>query len=353
MFARRIAVVGTGYVGLTAGACLASLGHRVVCADVDEAKVDRLRTGEIGILEDGLAELVSRRRRPQEAVVRRRRAAALEELDSTGSPLDVMFLCVPDPDGVGGIADLSAVESVMEEVRDQLPAAAVVVNKSTVPVGTATRTAELLDRDDVAVVCNPEFLREGSRWMTSCTRTGSWSARAAGRRRTCRRAVCGVGCAEACHRRAQRGDGEVCGELLSGDEAVLRQRDRRTMRAAGRRYRDGIAGMGYDPRIGRAFLPPGPGWGGSCLPKDTRALLQRPTRRSSTSPYFARRLTRTTAAGADSGQGGSHGVRRVARRHTVGAARAGVQGRHRRPARFARRLVSPPCRRGRRGTDWV
>ncbi|MDN5932936.1 MAG: UDP-glucose 6-dehydrogenase, partial [Pseudonocardia sp.] len=100
MFARRIAVVGTGYVGLTTGACLASLGHRVVCADVDEAKVERLSRGEIDIREDGLAELVT------EGVAAGRlsfvvgASAALKELDRDGRAVEVMFLCVHTPMGV-------------------------------------------------------------------------------------------------------------------------------------------------------------------------------------------------------------------------------------------------------------
>ena len=162
MFARRIAVVGTGYVGLTTGACLASLGHRVVCADVDEKKIERLVSGEISIREDGLAELVS------EGIAAGRlsfvvgAAAALDELEREGAPVEVMFLCVPTPMGVSGIADLVAGGAVIEEVRDALPARAVVVNKSTVPVGTAVRAAELLHRRYVAVVNNPKFLRKGS-----------------------------------------------------------------------------------------------------------------------------------------------------------------------------------------------
>ena len=161
-FARRITVVGTGYVGLTTGACLASLGHRVVCADVDQAKIERLRAGHIDIREPGLAELVS------ETVAAGRLSfvvgarAGLEELSREGTPAEVLFTCVPTPMGVGGVADLAAVEAVIEEIRDDLPQGVIVVNKSTVPVGTAERTAELLDRSDVAVVSNPEFLREGS-----------------------------------------------------------------------------------------------------------------------------------------------------------------------------------------------
>ena len=115
MFARRIMVMGTGYVGLTTGACLASLGHQVVCADIDEAKVERLRRGEVDILEPGLSELVAER--PAAGGCRswwatRRRWRPFEE---DRSP-EVVFLCVPTPMGAGGVADLRAVESVMEEI---------------------------------------------------------------------------------------------------------------------------------------------------------------------------------------------------------------------------------------------
>ncbi|HEY0808044.1 MAG TPA: NAD(P)-binding domain-containing protein, partial [Pseudonocardiaceae bacterium] len=159
MFARRIAVIGTGYVGLTTGACLASLGHRVVCADVDEAKVARLRRGEVDILEPGLPELVGAGLAAGRLSFALGARTAINELDGGA---EVVFLCVPTPMGVGGMADLGAVESVVDEVRDLLSPHSVVVNKSTVPVGTAARTAELIDRPDVAVVSNPEFLREGS-----------------------------------------------------------------------------------------------------------------------------------------------------------------------------------------------
>ncbi|MEU0880020.1 UDP binding domain-containing protein [Lentzea sp. NPDC005914] len=155
MFARRIAVVGTGYVGLTTGACLASLGHRVVCADVDSLKVARLRAGQVDILEPGLAELV----------VEGQAAGRLEfVVGAAGAVADaeVVFLCLPTPMGAGGAADLSAVESVAAEISEVLPYGAVIVTKSTVPVGTSGRVSALLGREDVAVVSNPEFLREGT-----------------------------------------------------------------------------------------------------------------------------------------------------------------------------------------------
>jgi UDPglucose 6-dehydrogenase len=275
VFARRIAVMGAGYVGLTTGACLASLGHRVVCADVDEAKVERLRSGEIGIREDGLAELVS------EGVAAGRlsfvvgAATALKELDSDGAPVDVMFLCVPTPMGVGGIADLSEVEAVIEETRDALPAGAVVVNKSTVPVGTAVRTAELLERDDVAVVSNPEFLREGSAVHDFLHPD---------------RIVVGSAAQDAAERvaalYARLGAPTVLTDAASAEMIKYAANCFLAMKLS---YVNAIAelcerldadvadvteGIGYDKRIGQAFLSPGPGWGGSCLPKDTQALLQ-------------------------------------------------------------------------------
>jgi len=227
VFARRIAVVGTGYVGLTTGACLASLGHRVICADVDEKKIERLASGEIGIREDGLAELVSEdvaAGRPSFVVGA---ATALEELEREGGPVEVMFLCVPTPMGVGGIADLAAVEAVIEEVRDALPAGAVVVNKSTVPVGTAVRTAELLERGDVAVVSNPEFLPEGSA-VQGLPQPRSECCRllVAGRGGAGRGAVRAPRCVHGPHRRRQLRDDQVRRQLLPRDEAVIRQRDR-------------------------------------------------------------------------------------------------------------------------------
>lgn len=162
MFVRHIAVVGAGYVGLTTGACLASLGHRVVCADIDAAKIERLRVGEVSVREKGLAELVVEGITAGRLSFAVGAAAALRELDADGSPAEVRFLCVPTPMGVGGVADLGAVEAVIEETRDVLPFGCVVVNKSTIPVGTSLRTEEMLTRDDVGVVSNPEFLREGT-----------------------------------------------------------------------------------------------------------------------------------------------------------------------------------------------
>ncbi|MHA6616930.1 UDP-glucose dehydrogenase family protein [Pseudonocardia sp. DLS-67] len=274
-FARRIAVVGTGYVGLTTGACLASLGHRVICADVDRAKVERLQAGKIDIREPGLAEMVGEMLAAGRLSFVTGARAALDELRRDGTPCEVLFVCVPTPMGVGGIADLSAVEAVIDEVREVLPAGAIVVNKSTVPVGTGERTAELIERPDVAVVSNPEFLREGSGVYDFLHPD---------------RIIVGSNAQDAAERvaalYARLGAPTVLTDLASAEmikyaancflatklsyvNAIAELCER-----LGADVEDVTEGLGYDKRIGQSYLSPGPGWGGSCLPKDTSALLQ-------------------------------------------------------------------------------
>ncbi|MET9629217.1 UDP-glucose/GDP-mannose dehydrogenase family protein [Lentzea sp. NPDC006480] len=268
MFVRRIAVVGTGYVGLTTGACLASLGHRVVCADVDQAKVERLSRGEVDILEPGLADLVG------EGIASGRLSFVLGA-SAAVADAEVVFLCVPTPMGVGGVADLQAVESVVDETRDLLPSGCVIVNKSTVPVGTSIRTAELLRRDDVAVVSNPEFLREGSavhdflnpdRIVVGCDQQDAAERVAALYARLGAPTVLTDAASAELVKYAANC---FLAMKLSYVNAVAELCER-----LGANITDVTEGMGYDKRIGQAFLSPGPGWGGSCLPKDTHAMLQ-------------------------------------------------------------------------------
>jgi UDPglucose 6-dehydrogenase len=268
MFVRRIAVIGSGYVGLTTGACLASLGHRVVCADVDPGKVARLSAGKVSILEPGLPELVAEGLAAGRLQFVVGAAAAVADAE-------VVFLCVPTPMGDGGAADLSAVEAVATEVRSLLPPGCVVVNKSTVPVGTAVRTAQLLDRPDVAVVSNPEFLREGSAVHDFLNPD---------------RIVVGCDAQDAAERvaalYARLGAPTVLTDAASAEMVKYAANCFLAMKLSyvnaiaelcersGADVQDVTEGIGYDRRIGQAFLQPGPGWGGSCLPKDTHALLQ-------------------------------------------------------------------------------
>jgi UDPglucose 6-dehydrogenase len=272
MFVRRIAVIGSGYVGLTTGACLASLGHRVVCADVDERKVSRLSGGEVPILEPGLPDLVAQGLAAGRLSFVVGAAAAVGEGPDAA---EVVFLCVPTPMGAGGAADLSAVEAVAAEVRSLLPAGCVVVNKSTVPVGTAARTAQLLGRPDIAVVSNPEFLREGSAVQDFLNPD---------------RIVVGCDAQDAAERvaalYARLGAPTVLTDAASAEMVKYAANCFLAMKLSyvnaiaelcerfGADVLDVTEGIGYDRRIGQAFLQPGPGWGGSCLPKDTHALLQ-------------------------------------------------------------------------------
>jgi len=275
MFVRRIAVIGTGYVGLTTGACLASMGHRVVCADIDAEKIARLRQGDVAILEPGLSELVAEGMAAGRLKFVVGARDAIAPPDERAEPVDVVFLCVPTPMGLGGAADLAAVEEVVHEVRSLLPGDCVVVNKSTVPVGTAARTMHLLGRRDIAVVSNPEFLREGSavhdflhpdRIVVGCDQPDAAERVAALYSRlgaptlltdaaSAEMVKYAANCFLAMKLSYVNTLAELC-ERLGADVHEVTE------------------GMGYDRRIGQAFLEPGPGWGGSCLPKDTHALMQ-------------------------------------------------------------------------------
>lgn len=271
MSCHRIAVVGAGYVGLTTAACLASLGHQVVCADIDVAKVDRLTAGTVDLPEPGLAELVDGARAAGRLAFVVGAPAAVRAQGGA----EIVFLCVPTPMGPGGVADLAAVEAVLGEVRDVLPAGALVVTKSTVPVGTAARTAALLGRDDVGVVSNPEFLRVGSAVEDVLAPdrivVGSDDRDAAERvaalfaglgapvvvtdAASAEMVKYAANCFLATKLSYVNAIAELC-EQLGADVTAVAE------------------GVGRDRRIGRAFLAPGPGWGGSCLPKDVHALLQ-------------------------------------------------------------------------------
>ena len=151
----EIAIVGTGYVGLTAGACFAHLGHRVVCYDIDEAKIDKLSKGEIPIVEEGLEILV------KEGLEEKRLSFVIDPQKAI-SESEVVFLCVQTPQQADGTTDISMVDLAVSQIVKFLPPNSVLVNKSTVPVGSAQKVFEKLQRPDVEVVSNPEFLREGS-----------------------------------------------------------------------------------------------------------------------------------------------------------------------------------------------
>jgi len=261
-----IAVIGTGYVGLTTGACFSRLGHTVVCVDIDEAKIALLRQGEIPIHEPGLEELVR-------DSVQAGRLSFTTDVEGAVRGAEFAYLCVPTPQGSDGSADLTYLVAAAEQIGPHLPSEAVVVNKSTVPVGSTRTVEQALGRTDLFVVSNPEFLREGSAVHDFLNPD---------------RVVIGSDDQSAAIRVASLYIG-VPAPLMVTDPAsaeTIKYASNAFLamklsyvnavaalcEAVGADADDVMLGMGYDSRIGNKFLRPGPGWGGSCFPKDTKAL---------------------------------------------------------------------------------
>lgn len=264
----RLGVVGTGYVGLTTGACFAHLGHHVVCGDIDPRKVDLLNDGQIPIVEDGLEQLVqdARGMGRLEFVLGSQQAAA---------GADIVFLCVPTPQGDDGSADLSYIEQAAREIAPILKPGAVVVNKSTVPVGSTIAVEKVLQRDDVSVVSNPEFLREGTAvsdfLMPDRVVVGA-SNRAAAEQVAELYATIDTPVIITDPASAETIKYAANGFLamkISFVNAVAAMCEH-----VGADVAAVVDGIGSDTRIGSRFLNPGPGWGGSCFPKDSRALVK-------------------------------------------------------------------------------
>jgi UDPglucose 6-dehydrogenase len=263
-----IAVIGTGYVGLTTGVCFAHLGHNVVCADVVPDKVERLSRGEATILERGLDDLL------REGIKEGRLSFVLGAANAVAEA-EFVYLCVPTPQGLDGSADMSYIEDAAREVAPLLAPGTVVVNKSTVPVGSTRLVEHALGRSDIPVVSNPEFLREGSAiadfFKPDRVVIGSDDQSAA-----IRVAALYIGVPAplmvtdpASAETIKYASNAFLATKLSFVNAVAA-----VCEAVGADVNDVVLGMGYDKRIGSEFLRPGPGWGGSCFPKDTRAMLR-------------------------------------------------------------------------------
>jgi UDPglucose 6-dehydrogenase len=272
----RIAMIGTGYVGLVSAACLSEFGHHVVCVDKDAGKIADLNAGRIPIFEPGLDEVVA-------ANVKARRLSFTASLPEAVEGAEVVFIAVGTPSRRGdGHADLSFVFAAAEEIAAALAGYAVVITKSTVPVGTSRKVEEIIlrhrPRDEFDVASNPEFLREGSA-ISDFVRPD--------------RVV--VGCDTDRARDVMR---EVYRPLYLNETPILftsRETAELIKYAAnaflatkitfinemadlcerlGGDVQDVARGIGLDGRIGSKFLHAGPGYGGSCFPKDTLALLR-------------------------------------------------------------------------------
>jgi UDPglucose 6-dehydrogenase len=278
----RVAMIGTGYVGLVSGACFADFGHVVTCIDKDPSKIERLERGEIPIFEPGLDDLVARNVREGRLFFTLEGAEAIRQADA-------VFIAVGTPSRRGdGHADLSYVYAAAEEIAGLIEGFTVVVTKSTVPVGTGDEVEAIIRRVNpqaqFAVVSNPEFLREGA---------------AIGDFKRPDRVVVGINDIDSPTGQQARA---VMNELyrpLNLNESPLLYVGRRTSElikyaanaflamkitfinemadlseAVGADVQQVARGIGLDKRIGAKFLHAGPGYGGSCFPKDTLALVR-------------------------------------------------------------------------------
>lgn len=272
----RIAMIGAGYVGLVSGACFSDFGHQVVCVDTDTAKVEALNNGQIPIFEPGLDELVAQNRKQG-------RLSFVSDIAQAAKDADVIFIAVGTPSRRGdGHADLSYVYEAARDIAASLTKFTVIVTKSTVPVGTGDEVETIIReaRPDAefAVVSNPEFLREGA-----AIRDFKHPDRIV------------IGTSD---ERARKVMGEVYRPLHLNASPIL-YTDRRTAELTkyaansflatkvtfineiadlaekvGANVQDVARGIGLDNRIGMKFLHAGPGFGGSCFPKDTMALIK-------------------------------------------------------------------------------
>lgn len=270
----KIAVVGTGYVGLVSGTCFAEMGNRVICVDIDQAKVDKLRAGKITIFEPGLEVLFERN-------ISENRLQFTTDLDEAVQHAQVIFLALPTPPGEDGSADLSYVLGVATQLGKLIKQYKVIVNKSTVPVGTAERVREAIARHATVpfdVVSNPEFLREGMAvedfMKPDRVVVGTSSAKAQAIMKQLYEPF------------VRQGNpiyitDERSSELTKyAANAYLATRISFMNEIANLCERVGAnvdmvrMGMGSDSRIGKRFLFPGVGYGGSCFPKDVSALFK-------------------------------------------------------------------------------
>jgi UDPglucose 6-dehydrogenase len=270
----EIAVVGTGYVGLVTGTCLAETGNNVVCVDIDEAKVQKMKDGIVPIYEPHLDVLFERN-------IRQGRLRFTTDLAEAIGPAKIIFLALPTPPGEDGSADLSYILGVAEQLGEMITEYKVIVDKSTVPVGTADRvTAAISAKTDIefSVVSNPEFLREGFAvddfLKPDRVVIGTESERA-------------MKVMEELYKPYVRQGNPII--FMDERSAELTKYAANSFLATKITFMNEIAnlcelvgadvdkvriGVGSDDRIGKRFLFPGIGYGGSCFPKDVQALAK-------------------------------------------------------------------------------
>ena len=270
----RIAMIGSGYVGLVSGACFAQFGHDVVCVDKDASKIDRLRKGEMPIYEPGLDKLVADN-------VRAGRLAFGTDLGSAVGGADAVFIAVGTPTRRGdGHADLSYVYAAAAEIAESIRHYTVVVTKSTVPVGTGREVARIIRAAQPAaefdVASNPEFLREGAAiedfMKPDRVVIGVESQRARDVMAAIYRPLNLIQTPMVFTNTETAEVTKYAGNAFLATKITFINEIADLCEKVGADVHDVARGIGLDGRIGRKFLHPGPGFGGSCFPKDTLAL---------------------------------------------------------------------------------
>jgi UDPglucose 6-dehydrogenase len=272
----RVAMIGTGYVGLVSGACFADFGHHVTCVDKDEGKIAALKRGEMPIYEPGLDDLVA-------ANVRAKRLSFSTDLKGPVAEADAVFIAVGTPSRRGdGHADLSYVYAAAKEIAAALDGFTVVVTKSTVPVGTGDEVERIIREArpdaDVAVVSNPEFLREGAAIQdfkhpdrivvgTEDARAGKVMAELYRPLYLNRSPIVTTG------RRTAELIKYAANAFLATKITFINE-IADLAEKVGADVQEIARGIGLDNRIGSKFLHAGPGFGGSCFPKDSMALIK-------------------------------------------------------------------------------
>jgi UDPglucose 6-dehydrogenase len=268
----NITIVGTGYVGLVSGTCFADSGNDVTCVDIDKQKVEELRDGQIPIYEPGLRTIFERSVREGRLTFTTNLAAAVKDAE-------IIFLCLPTPPGADGQADLSAVLKVASQLGELITEYKVIVNKSTVPVGTGDRVEKAVKENakvEFDVVSNPEFLREGAAVddfrKPERVVIGTSSERAAETMHTLYEPFVRSGNPIIVMDRRSSELTKYAANAMLATKITFMNEIANICERTGANVDNIRRGIGTDSRIGKRFLFAGIGYGGSCFPKDVQAI---------------------------------------------------------------------------------